>query len=95
MIFATDLALPEAPLPLPDGMAFAEDGRLFVALFGQGDVTVFDRDGTVVERIQLLGRGPTNLAFGPAGEQRIYAVENEHGRIESYDAGADGAPLYG
>ena len=39
------------------------------------------------------GRGPTN-AFRPRGEQRVYVVEDELGRIEVYDAGADGLPLY-
>ena len=66
----------------PDGMEFEQNCRLFVAVFGQKEVPVFDHDGTDVEHIQLLGKGPTNVAFGPAGQPRIYVGEYEHGRIE-------------
>ncbi|WHI47284.1 NHL repeat-containing protein [Microbulbifer sp. VAAF005] len=47
----------------PDGMAFGSDGRLYCAVFGQGDVTVLDSDGKVVERIPTCGKRPTNIAF--------------------------------
>jgi gluconolactonase len=78
----------------PDGMAFSEDGRLFVAVFGQGDVTVLDPSGAVVDRLDLDGRAPTNVAFGRRGERRIYVVEDEKGTIEVHDVGVDGLPLY-
>lgn len=78
----------------PDGMAFSADGRLFVAVFAQGDITVLGRDGAVVERMPLEGRVPTNVAFGREGEQRMYVVEDEFGRIEVYDVGVDGLPLH-
>ena len=63
-------------------------------MFGQGDVTVMDRDGAVVDRLSLGGRGPTNVAFGRPGEQRLYVVEDEKGTIEVHDVGVDGLPLY-
>ena len=44
-------------------MAFGDDGRLYCAVFGQGDVTVLDRDGSVAERIPTCGLRPTNIAF--------------------------------
>ena len=78
----------------PDGMAFAEDGRLFVTVFGQGDVTVLDSSGAVVDRLALAGSAPTNVAFGRRGERRIYVVEDEKGTIEVHDVGVDGLPLY-
>jgi gluconolactonase len=78
----------------PDGMAFSPDGRLWIAVFGQGDVTVLGPDGTPTERLPLVGRAPTNVAFGKPGEQRIYVVEDEFGTIEAYDVDADGFPLY-
>lgn len=78
----------------PDGMAFSADGRLWVAVFGQGDITVLDRDGSVESRIPVPGRSPTNLAFGPPGDERIYIVEDEHGSMESRSVGVDGLPLH-
>ena len=78
----------------PDGMAFSEDGRLWCTVFGQGDVAVLGPDGSVLERIATRGSAPSNLAFGPPGEGRIYVVEDEHGQIETYDVGVDGLALH-
>ena len=78
----------------PDGMAFGEDGRLFVAVFGQGDVTVLGGDGAVLEHRPLLGKAPTNVAFGRRGTNSLYVVEDELGQIECYDVGVDGIDLY-
>ena len=78
----------------PDGMAFDENGRLYVTVFGQGDVTILDGNGAVARRIALAGKAPTNVAFGPRGQRRIYVTENEHGTIEAYDVDADGLALY-
>lgn len=89
-----DPAWTESGLRGPDGMAFSTDGRLFIAVFGQGDVTVLGPDGAVVDRMALEGRAPTNVAFGKPGEQRLYVVEDEHGTIEVYDVGVDGLPLH-
>jgi gluconolactonase len=51
---------------VPDGMAFAADGRLFVATTVSGGVTVVSPDGRVVEEIHL-GEHATNCMFdGPA-----------------------------
>jgi gluconolactonase len=79
----------------PDGMKFSADGRLWVTVFGQGDVTVLGPDGEVTERVKLVGHNPTNVAFGKAGEGRIYVVEDELGQMEAYDVGVDGLPLHG
>jgi gluconolactonase len=78
----------------PDGMAFAADGRLFVAVFGQADVTVLDPDGRIERRLGVLGAAPTNVAFGRDGERALYVVEDERGRIERYEVGVDGLPLH-
>lgn len=78
----------------PDGMAFAEDGRLFCAVVGQGDVAVIARSGEVERRIRTLGLAPTNVAFGPRGSGRILVTEDELGHAEIHDVGVDGLPLY-
>lgn len=77
----------------PDGMAFASDGRLFVAVFGQSDVTVLSAYGEVVERIPTAGKLPTNIAFALPGCNQIYVTEYEFGRIETFDVSCDGLPL--
>src|SRR5262249_57475502 len=51
---------------VPDGMAFAADGRLFVATTVSQGVTVISPDGQVLDEINL-GEHATNCAFdGPA-----------------------------
>jgi gluconolactonase len=78
----------------PDGMAFSKDGRLYVAIFGRGRVTVLDAGGRVIEHISTRGQKPTNVAFGLPGDTRIYVTENEYGSLEVFDVGVEGLPLY-
>ena len=77
----------------PDGMAFSTDGRLYVAVFGQGDVTVLGTKGEVVERIATVGELPTNVAFALPGRNRIHVTEYEFGQLEVFDVAIDGLPL--
>ncbi len=79
-----------AQLKGPDGMKFGADAHLYVAVFGQGDVTVLDPDGNVARRIRTEGSMPTNLAFGPTGEKKIYVTEVETGSVQILEVGTDG-----
>ena len=63
----------------PDGMAFGADGRLYCAVFGQGNVTVLDCAGTVADRIETNGQRPTNIAFRKGADA---AVVTDLGRCE-------------
>jgi len=78
----------------PDGMKFGADGNLYVTVYNQGDVTVLGPDGKVVKRIKTAGMRPTNLAFGLSGSKRIYVTEVQSGRLEAFDVGCDGLPLF-
>ncbi|HEB31984.1 MAG TPA: SMP-30/gluconolactonase/LRE family protein [Spirochaetes bacterium] len=78
----------------PDGMKFGADGNLYVAVWGQGDVTVLGQDGNVVKRIKTGGMQPTNLAFGLAREKKLYVTEMEFGTVEVYDIAIEGLPLH-
>ena len=79
-----------AQLKGPDGMKFGADGHLYVAVFGQGDVTVLGPDGKVMRRIRTEGSMPTNLAFGLPGEKKIYVTEVESGSVQIFEVGTDG-----
>ena len=78
----------------PDGMAFDEEGYLYVAVFGQGDVTVLGQDGGLARRIATQGRLPTNVAFALPGRQAIYVTEYENARVEVFPVNCDGLRLW-
>ena len=78
----------------PDGMAFGADGKLYVAVFGQGDVTVLGTGGRVVERLPTQGSLPPNVAFGLPGQRKLYVTEYERGQIEMFPVETDGLPLW-
>jgi gluconolactonase len=78
----------------PDGMAFDEEGLLYVAVFGQGDVTVLARDGTVARRIDTLGRLPTNVAFALPGKRTLYVTEYQNAQVETFSVPCDGLKLW-
>ena len=77
----------------PDGMAFDEHGLLYVAVFGQGDVTVLGIDGAVVKRIPTQGMLPTNLAFALPGIRSIYVTEYQNAQVEIFEVDCDGLRL--
>ena len=86
---------PDAPAGWkgPDGMAFGEDGRLYVAVFGQRDVTVLEAEAKCSERISTAGILPTNVAFALPGRKQIHITEYEFGQMEAFDVACDGLPL--
>ena len=64
---------------VPDGMAFAADGRLFVATTVSQGVTVISAEGDVLEEIRL-GEHATNCIFdGPA----LYVTATREADIEA------------
>jgi gluconolactonase len=78
----------------PDGMAFDENGLLYVAVFGQGDVTILNLNGNVLQRIATQGMLPTNVAFALPNEHRIHVTEYEHGQIETLPVDCNGLFLW-
>jgi gluconolactonase len=78
----------------PDGMAFDEHGLLYVAVFGQKDVTVLDPKGAVVGRISTQGQLPTNVAFALPGKRSLHVTEFELGQMEIFPMSCDGLPLW-
>jgi gluconolactonase len=78
----------------PDGMKFGADGNLYVAVFGQGNITVLNPQGQVARRIKTDGLFPTNLHFGALGERCIYVTEAQSASVQIIDVGTDGLALH-
>ena len=76
----------------PDGMAFGQDGNLYVAHFGKGVVAVINPEGQVIGEIPTGGNKPTNVAFW---ETSLYVTEVEHSQVVRLDLGVRGQVLYG
>lgn len=68
----------------PDGMAFGDDGLLYVAHFGSGFVQALDLDGRLVASLLAGGRTPTNVAFW---QESLYVTEGLSGSVYRLDIG--------
>jgi gluconolactonase len=77
----------------PDGMCWGDDGRLYCAVYGQRNVTVLNKDGSVAERLALDGENPTNCAFALFGKT-LLVTEVECGRVEQIATPCGGLPLH-
>ena len=64
---------------VPDGMAFAADGRLFVATTVSQGVTIISPDGVLLDEIQL-GEHATNCAFDGSD---LYVTATREADIEA------------
>lgn len=78
----------------PDGMALDADDRLWVAVYGSGAIAVVGRDGTIVDRLRVPGRNPTNVAFDPSGRLGLIVAEAEHGMLLSFSDLGPGTALH-
>lgn len=68
--------------PAPDSMRADADGNVYVAIYGQGRVLAFNRNGIPIGQVLLPGRerghnlASTSLAIHPA-RNYLYAVTND------------------
>ena len=78
--------------PAPDSMRADSDGNLYVAMYGQGRVLVFNRNGIPIGQILIPGREEgrnlysTSMALRP-GTREVYIVSNDGN-------GGGGATIY-
>ncbi|MCO5220148.1 MAG: SMP-30/gluconolactonase/LRE family protein [Thermomicrobiales bacterium] len=77
-----------------DGMAFAEDGNLYVAHHGAGAVDIFDPTGKQVGSISVPGKSTTNCAFGGPNRKTLVITECETGSLYAIDLDVSGQPLH-
>jgi lactonase len=90
--------------PAPDSMRVDADGNVYVAIYGQGRVLAFNRNGIPIGQVLLSGREDghnllcTNMAFRPgSNEVLIVASDSDGGQgtaILQAGAFAMALPLY-
>jgi gluconolactonase len=83
-LFCTLPDVPDADFHGPDGMAFDEDGNLYVAHYGADCVRVYDTHGELLHSIRTQGN-PSNVCFaGPRFEHLVVTID-DRGELHAYD----------
>lgn len=78
----------------PDGMAFGEDGNLYVAVYGTGEIRIVNAKGQIEDSITVNGQNPTNCAFDPSGKLGLVISEAEKGQLLSVKTPIKGIQLF-
>ena len=67
-----------------DGMRCDIDGNIYITRHGKGTVAKLSPSGEVLLEIELIGRDPSNLAFGGPDGCTCYVTIQDCGNIESF-----------
>ena len=67
-----------------DGMRCDIDGNLYIARHGKGTVVKLSPAGKVLEEVTLLGKLPSNVAFGGSDGRTVYVTLQDNGNLESF-----------
>ncbi len=78
----------------PDGMAFDKDENLFVAVFNESLINVYDWLGNLTQSLPCSGTRPTSCAFDPSGQLGLVVTEADRGEIISYPDFRNGLPIF-
>jgi len=71
----------EIPGGDPDGFNFDEDGNLYVAHFGGGNIYVFSPEGKLLHKVKTPGSKPSNVEFAGNDLMTFYITEDETNSI--------------
>lgn len=67
-----------------DGMRCDAKGNLYIVRYGKGTVVKLSPAGKVLQEIQLIGKKPTNIAFGGNDGRTAYVTIQDQGNIETF-----------
>jgi sugar lactone lactonase YvrE len=73
-----------------DGMRCDVDGNLYITRHGKGTVVKVSPAGTILQEIILLGKKPSNIAFGGKDGRTAFVTLQDNGNIESFRVDAAG-----
>ena len=73
-----------------DGMRCDVDGNLYITRYGKGVVAKVSPKGELLKEIILLGKNPSNIAFGGSDGRTAYVTLQDHGNIETFRVEAPG-----
>ena len=67
-----------------DGMRCDVDGNLYIARIGKGTIVKVSPEGKVLQEVPLIGKNPTNVAFGGKDGKTMYVTLMDQGNLESF-----------
>jgi sugar lactone lactonase YvrE len=67
-----------------DGMRCDTDGNLYITRHGKGTVVKVSPAGQILKEVTLLGKKPSNIAFGGNDGRTAYVTLQDNGNIESF-----------
>jgi gluconolactonase len=73
-----------------DGMRCDNNGNLYITRYDKGTVVKVSPAGKIVKEIILLGKKPSNIAFGGNDGRTAYVTLQDIGNIETFQVDAPG-----
>lgn len=73
-----------------DGMRCDSKGNLYITRHGKGTVAKVSPDGKLVQEITLIGKKPSNIAFGGKDGRTAYVTLQDQGNIETFQVDTPG-----
>jgi gluconolactonase len=73
-----------------DGMRCDVDGNLYITRYGKGVVAKVSPKGELLKEIKLLGKNPSNIAFGGPDGRTAYVTLQDRGNVETFRVEAPG-----
>lgn len=73
-----------------DGMRCDVNGLLYVCRYDAGKVVVMNKNGKIVREVTLVGKKPSNIAFGGKDGKTAFVTLQDLKHIESFEVSAPG-----
>jgi gluconolactonase len=67
-----------------DGLRCDVKGNIYQARFGKGTIAKVSPDGKIIREITLIGKRPTNVAFGGPDGKTVYVTLQDQGNLETF-----------
>ena len=67
-----------------DGMRCDTKGNLYICRHEKGTIAKVSPDGKLLKEITLIGKKPTNIAFGGKDGRTAYVTLQDQGNIETF-----------
>lgn len=78
----------------PDGLALDRDENLYVAVFNEHRINIYNKKGDLIDWIDVSGSRPTSCAFDPSGTLGLVITEADRGELLSFPALGKGLPVF-